>query len=416
MKQIPGILITCIFFIVILTQCNKKNHKSIQTTKVKKGTFHVEVVETGEIFALQATNITAPVMGWRFGALKIQKIIEDGKDLKRGDTAIIFDPGEVQKAIFDAKSELEISKAELLRIQAEQEQKIEELDSDLKNANIQFEISGINLDLASNEAEIDKKKIRLDLEKSKISLQKSNEEISNQKKIQKEELNQENLKIHQLESNLEEANQTLSNLTVTSPSNGIAIIKKNWSTNNKWQVGDQTWGGSSMIDLPDMRQLKIVADINEIDISKIKLDQLVEIKLDAFSDSSFTGKVIMIATLAVSKDEKKQKVKVFPVEILVNRASKMLMPGMTASARIIVNNIANIIYIPLEALFKKDGEDFVYVKKGSGYNIKTVKIGLTNNDFVEIKDGLKEGDILALSNPFSEPEKKITAKPTKTVK
>lgn len=408
MKQfISNIII--MLFLIILTQCNNKDQKTVQTAKVKKGTFHVEVVETGEIFAMQATNITAPAMSWRFGALKIVKIIEDGKDLKKGDTAMIFDPSEVQKAIFDANSELEIAKAELVKVQAEQEQKVEELEADLKTAGIQFEISGLTLDLSSNDAEIDKKKIKLDLEKAKISLQKSKEEIINQKKIQNEESNQAKLKIRQLENNLNEAKTTLNNLTVTSPANGIAILKRNWSTNNKWQVGDQTWSGSGMIDLPDMRQLKIIADISEIDISKIKLNQQVEIKLDAFSDSSFTGKVIMIATLAVSKDAKKQKVKVFPVEILVNGKSKMLMPGMTASARIIVNNVPNILFIPLDALFKKDGNEFVYLKKGSGYKIKNIKTGLTNNDFVEVKDGLKEGDILALSNPIKENEKKTVA-------
>lgn len=414
MRKLLRSLLIGMMLLIILVGCHKKDQKAVQTCKVKKGAFHVEVVETGEIFAMQAIIISAPAMSWKFGALKILKLIDDGKDLKKGDTAIIFDGSEVQKAIFDAKAELEIAKAELDRVRAEQEQKIEELEADLKTANIQVEISGINLDLASNEAEVDKKKIRLDLEKSKISLEKSSKEIVNQKKIQTEEMNQSKLKIRQLENNLEEANATLKNLTVISPSNGIAILKRNWSTRNKWQVGDQTWSGSGMIDLPDLRQLKIVANVSEIDISKVKLAQPVEIKLDAYSDSAFTGKVISIASLAISKDEKKQKVKVFPVEVLVKGTSKMLMPGMSASTRIIVNNVPNILFIPLDALFKKEGSEFVYLKNGSSYKTKNVKTGMTNNDFVEIKEGLKEGDVLALANPFKENEKKPnTNKPTK---
>jgi RND family efflux transporter MFP subunit len=409
MKRFFITLTTSAIILSLFVQCSSKDQKAVQTAKVKKGTFHVEVVETGDIYAVQSTNITAPAMSWRFGALKIVKITDDGKELKKGDEAIVFDPSEVQKAIFDANSELEIAKADLQRVQAEQEQKVEELEADLKTANIQYEISGVNLDLASNEAEVDKKKIRLDLEKASISLQKSKEGIINQKKIQNEEINQAKLKIRQLETNLEEAQATLKNLTVLSPANGIAIIKKNWSTKNKWQVGDQTWSGNAMIDLPDMHQLKVVADISEIDISKIKLNQPVEIKLDAYSDSSFTGKVISIASLARSKDEKKQKVKVFPVEIVVNGRSKLLMPGMSASARIIVNNVPNILFIPIDALFKKEEKEFVYVKKGSSYKKKNIKTGLTNNDFVEVKEGLDEGDVLALTDPFQEKVKKGVA-------
>lgn len=416
MNRFISILITCIVTTVIYTGCNDKNQTAVQSVKVKRGTFHVEVVETGEIYALQATTISAPAMNWRFGNLKFVKIIEDGKYLKKGDTAVIFDPSEVQKAIFDANADLEIAKAELQKVEAEQEQKAEELEDDLKTANIQNEISEINLDLASNEAEIDKKKIRLDLEKAKISLKKSNEDILNQKKIQYEEINQAKLKIKQLENNLAEATTTLENLTVVCPADGIAIIKKNWSTNNKWQVGDQTWSGSGLIDLPNLQQLKVVADISEIDISKIRLNQPVEIKLDAYSDSVYTGKVLSIANLAKSKDEKKQKVKVFPVEILVNGTSKILMPGMSASARIIVNNIPNVLYIPLDALFKKEGTDIVYVKKGTSYKIRNVKIGLTNNDYAEIKEGLKEGELVTLSDPLKENKKMKmqTVQPAKT--
>jgi HlyD family secretion protein len=386
---------------LLIIGCGKQVKNQVESFKVKKGEFNIEVVETGEIQAVEAINISSPPMSWRFGQLKITKIIEDGTEVAKGDTVIVFDPSEVEKANVDARMELEIAKAELEKMKAEQESKIQELESDLQIAEISYEISKLNLEQAVYEPEITKKEIGLNLEKANISLQEAREEIENQKKIHVEEIHQKELKINQLQNNLNEADQTLRNLTVISTGDGIAILRKNWQTGNKWQVGDQTWSGNPLIDLPDLRVLRVETEINEVDISKIALGQKVEIRLDAFSDTLFHGTVTEIAALAKIKDqEKKSKIKIFPVKILVEGTSKKLMPGMTVSSKIIVDKVDDVLFIPLEAVQKDAGQDYVYLKKGSAYQRRDVVTGESNNDFVIIKEGLTEGDAVALANPF----------------
>ena len=108
-----------------------------------------------------------------------------------------------------------------------------------------------------------------------------------------------------------------------------------------------------------------------------------------------------IAELAKYKDEeKKSKVKVFPVKILIDGTSKKLMPGMTVNCQIIVDRIDDVLFIPLEAIIKEENKDFIYHKSGTSYKKKEVTVGLMNNDFIIIKEGLKEGDEIALSDPF----------------
>jgi multidrug efflux pump subunit AcrA (membrane-fusion protein) len=390
-------------YLLLFICCSPKIQKSVQTCRVKKGEFHNTVVETGEVQATKAINISSPAMSWRFGVLKITKIIEDGTEINKGDTVILFDQSEVQKAIIDANSELEIAKAELEKLKAEQQSKIQELEADVDVAEISHEISQIELGMATYESDIKKKEIRLNLEQSKISLNKARDEIENQKNIHIEEQKQSKLKIIQLENNLDEAKKTLRNLTVTSQSSGVAIIRKNRRTGNKWQVGDIPWSGMPLIDLPDLRELRAETEINEVDISKIELDQEVEIQLDAFSDTVFTGKVVEIASLAKYKDEeKKSKVKIFPTKILINGTSKNLMPGMTVSCKIIVGKIDNVLSIPLEAIINEENKDFVYQKSGATFKKREVKVGLANNDYIIIEEGLEEGDLIALSDPYQE--------------
>jgi HlyD family secretion protein len=389
--------------LVILFGCGSNYKEAVDTCIAKKGVFQIDVVENGELFATRNINISSPAMSWHFGAQKITKIVEDGTEVSQGDTAVLLDETEVQKAIIDAEAELEIAKAELEKKKAEQDSKIYDLEAELKKAEISYKISKIEFEQATFEAEVTRKAIQLNLEKAQISLGKAREEIENQKKIHKEELYQSRLKIEQLKTRLDDAHLTLEKLTVISPGNGIAILRKNWSTGNKWQVGDQPWSGTQLIGLPDLSELKVKTEINEVDISKIQMDQQVEIRLDAFSDTVLTGKVIFIAPLAKQKDNK-SKIKVFPVEILVAGTFKKLMPGMTVSCRILVDTIENMLFISLEALFTEEGKEFVYLKEGRSYKMCEVETGLANNDYIIIEKGIEEGAILALVNPFEEDE------------
>jgi len=395
--------ITFILCIILLIGCNNKTAMEIETCSVKKGSFYIDLIEEGEIQATSSINISVPAMSWQYGMCKITQIVEDGDLIQAGDTAIMFDPSEVEKAIINAKAELEIAEAELEKKKAEQDSKIEELKSNIEISEISHRISEINLEQATFEADITRREISLNLEKAKIALEKARDEIENQKKIHSEEIKQSLLKISQLKTNLREAEITLKNLTVVSPASGIAILRKNWSTGNKWQVGDQPWSGMPLIDLPDLSELKVEAEISEVDISKVKLGQTVEIKLDAFSDSVYSGKVISIANLAQFKGDD-SKIKIFPVEILIEGTSQKFLPGMTVSCRIIVDRIDDVLYIPLEALFVEGGKNYVYTRTGNSYRKKEVVIGQMNNDFVIIREGIDPDEVLTLSNPYPEEE------------
>ena len=398
---------TIVLVLIVLIGCKNKTAIEVETCNVKNGLFYIDLVEEGEIQATNSINISVPAMSWQFGLFKITQIVEDGDLIQSGDTAVIFDPSEVEKAIINANAELEIAKAELEKKKAEQASKIEELKANIEISEISHRISEINLEQATFEADITRREIKLNLEKAKIALDKAREEIENQQKIHSEEIKQSMLKISQLESNLREAEITFKNLTVVSPAAGIAILRKNWSTGNKWQVGDQPWSGSPLVDLPDLQELKVHTEISEVDISKIQMGQAVEIKLDAFSDTAFSGKVISIANLAQFK-EGDSKIKIFPVEILINGTSEKFLPGMTVSCRIIVDKIDSVLYIPLEALFVEGDKNYVYDRSGNSYRKKDVVIGQRNNDFVIIKEGLDPDAILALADPY--PEKNPSGK------
>ena len=385
---------------ILNASCGGGSGSSIENYTVKRAEFVISVTETGECDAVNSNMIFAPPISWQIVSnLKIVNIIEDGKQVEKGEVMIEFDKAEVEKMLITTKSELEIAEAELRKIRADHRSKLEELVSDLEIAKVGLDINRLELKLQAYESEIDRKSTELNLEKAAINLEKAEQEIENQKKIQQKEISIQKLKVQQVRNKLKEAERTLDMLTVRAPGPGIAIIRKNHRTGNKWAVEDQTWPGRSMIGLPDLSLMKVDAPVNEIDVSKINISQKAKIKLEAYPDTFFYGHVTDIATLARTKD-RDSKVKVFDVTILIDENDEKLMPGMTVSCEIIVDKIPGVLFIPLEALFLNDGKRIVYLKNGSSYKPRAVEIGRENDNFIIISKGLKEGDVVALTEPL----------------
>lgn len=389
------------FFVFVFVSCNAKKEESgeVAIGEVTRGTLYLELYEEGEVEAINSTNILSPNISWRFGNLKITQMVKDGAEVEAGDTLIVFDPSEVNREVLDAESRLEMNMAELEKMEAQHQSDLEELRADYEVTRLAHEISKIRFESAVHEADIKRKEIQLNLEKAHIALVRAKEQIDNRIKIQREELKQRQLSISQDQVRLKEAQETLQKLFLISPTPGIAIINRNWSTGNKFQIGDQTWSGFPLIQLPDLTALRTVVRINEVDIAKISKGLQVEIKPDAFSDSVYSGVVTSVANLAVNK-EGSAKIKVFPVEIDINETSEKLLPGLTVSCRLIIGKVENALMIPVDAVQEDAGVSFVYRKTASGFEKVTVETAQRNKDYIVIVSGLEEGDKVALTDPF----------------
>ena len=407
-NSIPALIALIFFF-----SCAEKKEQAgeVAIGEVKQGTLYLEIYEEGEIEAINSTNILTPNISWRFGNLKITQMVKDGAEVKEGDTLIVFDPSEVNREVIDAESRLEMNLAELEKMEAQHESDLEELRADYEVTRISHEISKIRFESAVHEADIRRKEIQLNLEKASIALARAKEQIDNRIKIQKEEMKQRQLSISQDRIRLSEANETLTKLFLISPTPGIAIINRNWSSGNKFQIGDQTWSGFPLIQLPDLSALRAVVKINEVDIAKISSGLQVEIKPDAFSDSVYNGVVTSVANLAVNKDGS-SKIKVFPIEIDIREQSEKLLPGLTVSCRIIFGKVENALLLPVDAVQSEGGQMFVYRKTGAGFEKVPVETAERNKVYIVISSGLEIGDKVALTNPFATEEKKEETEPT----
>ena len=161
------------------------------------------------------------------------------------------------------------------------------------------------------------------------------------------------LKIQDLQNQLDSAQKQLENYRITAPISGT-IIKQN-AVN-----GDAAERGSLLSTISDHMEFSI--SIDELDIAKIQVGQKANITIDALPESSdvpLTGQVTKIAVEGTSQNG----VTTYPVTVSVNETSK-LKAGMNANAEIMINQKTDVLMVPLEAIQKVQGKNFVVVVGG----------------------------------------------------
>lgn len=150
--------------------------------------------------------------------------------------------------------------------------------------------------------------------------------------------------------------------------------------------------------LPDLSRMQVKVNTHESLVKKIKADQLAEIRIDAFANALFTGKVKSVSNLAdSSRPWTSGGVKEYPTIVTIDDLEGYaLKPGMTAEARIFVGERDNVLVVPLQAVAQHKGEFAAFVDDDDGIERRPVKIGESNEQFVEIVEGLTEGESVAL--------------------
>ena len=142
--------------------------------------------------------------------------------------------------------------------------------------------------------------------------------------------------------------------------------------------------------LSDLSRLFVLASVDESDIGKVELGQMVIITADAFQGQRFFGKIERIATKGVNVSN----VVTFEIKIeVLGKHKSLLKPEMTANVEIIVAEKEEALLVPSETVLRKKSEYFVWVRKGNGsVEKRPVQTGISNGVVTEITNGLNQED------------------------
>ena len=206
-------------------------------------------------------------------------------------------------------------------------------------------------------------------------------------------------RIQEAEARLELAKQQLARCEVRAEVPGIVVYKDVFfgSEQRKPQVGDQVWANQPLIILPDISRMVVETRVRETDIHKVEKNQKVAVRVEAYPDLRLTGAVARVGTLA-QEEKDRRGAKFFTVSVEVVESEPRLRPGMTARVEIEVEERAKALFVPLEAVFERDGRSVVYVE-GRRPRPREVVLGPSSADFVVIEKGLSRGERVLLRDP-----------------
>jgi multidrug efflux pump subunit AcrA (membrane-fusion protein) len=218
----------------------------------------------------------------------------------------------------------------------------------------------------------------------------------------------------------EDLNEQLRKCTIKATQPGLVVYGSGGNDGNQDPIheGATVRERQTIITIPDLTQMEVKVKIHESFINKIKVGQKARITVDAFPDIVLDGEVSRMGVLPDSQNRwLNPDMMVYLTTIAIHGTYGWVKPGMSAKVEILVNHLNDVVYVPVQAVSPDNGKLICYVAGLFKPERREVEAGEFNDEFIEIKKGIKEGECVLLQAPADvEPETPDTDSPAVTPK
>ncbi len=375
--------VALLLLIIIVANLNSRREKTVKVTveNIKRQSLTSIISASGEVKPKKSINISAQVPG------RIVKIaVKEGDIVKAGEFLLKLDStqyeanAETSRNIINSnKADLIQSEARLLRDKNSYERQRKLFDEQL--------ISSDSLEAA---------KAQYDVSQAQV--------------------NAYTFQIRQAESNLKSSLDNLAKTTFNSPIAGV-ITSLKVEEGEVAIIGTMNNPGTVLMTIADLSVMEVEVQVDETDVVGVRLGQEGNIRVDAYPDTVFKGKVTEIGSSALQKttaaSSSTQESKDFKVVVTLDNPSQKLKPGLSASADIVTDAKKEVLAVPISALVLRDKpaggkeasggkkeEEGVYVVENDRVKFTPVTKGITGGMMIEITSGLKE-NVEIVSGPYA---------------
>ncbi len=213
---------------------------------------------------------------------------------------------------------------------------------------------------------------------------------------------------------LDKLTNEIAKATIRAPRSG-QVVYANESHRNRepLQEGQEVWERQPLIRLPTADTFAAKFNLHESHLKSIQVGMPVRVRCDAVPGKVFTGRVEKIAPMPDNERRWMNKdLKEYPTEVLIDGGAGEIRNGMGCKVEIIIEQYDSAIYVPVQCVVRIAGEAFVWVRTPGGSEKRAVTLGLDNNQFVRILDGLFAGEEVMLSPPLSDSISSAETAPT----
>ncbi len=393
---------------------------NVVVEKAKKRTIYEVVTANGKIQPEKEVIISADVSGEI-----VELYIKEGDSVKKGQILLKIKPDIYISESDRATAAVNTAKANYGNALA----RLDQFEAQYKQSSLSYERNKLLWEQSTIS------KADWDASVAEYEIAKANVEAS------KQDIKSAEYNVKSAEASLKQANEQLLKTSVFSPIDGIItrlIIEK-----GERVAGTDMMAGTEMLRVADLNKMEVKADVNENDIVRVHIGDTALIEVDAYLDQKFKGIVKEIANSAnTSGQTSADQVTSFEVKIvlLVNSYKHLVnserpypfRPGMTASVDIQTQKKNSALSVPIEAVTtRSDSElnrkifakvsfknakiverkvpklvEIVFVKEKFLARTRRVKIGIQDNNYIEIDSGLNKNEEVIVA-PYSAISKKL---------
>lgn len=390
--------------------------KPIPTVRVERGDVEIDVFTAGELQAPHSSSLIAPAVN---GTLQIVSMLSTGTSVKKGDTVVQFDPSEQEYNFEQAESQLRQAEQDITKAKADAAVQGAQDETSLLTS--RFDVRRAELEVGRNElvSTIDAQKNNLALEEAKRKLAQLEQDVKSRAisgeagiKVLVEKRNAAQLA-------MQVARQNIENMTLKAPIEGVVAAKDNRDASGgfgfpgmilpEYRAGDLVQSGRVLADVLDVNQMEVQAKVSETDRANIAPNEMAEVQIDAHPGEVLPAKVKTVAGLAARDFWSGNSQAKFPASFQLQQNSPDLRPGISALVKVHGARLSNVLFLPAQSLFDKDGKPVVYVKHGNDFEAASVQVKYRTESRIVI-EGLPEGTEVAVANPTT--KQKTGAKAT----
>ena len=404
-----------------------------QLVAVKKEPFVHEILERGSVDS--ASNVEIRCQVESASGLTIISVVPEGTVVKKGDLLVELDSSTLREnvtkqriTVAGSEAKLAQSKADLktaeLTLTEYTEGKFNEdkmtIDNEISSSNEKVRTESDNvsfnqklfergyitesqvkageyaLEQAMNEQKIAKTKMdvleKFTSQKMIVQYEAAIETAKAKVKSDEESLDLDRERLVHLELQLERCK-------VTAPQNGqVVYYMPRWGGEEDLiKEGKKVFERQIMLRLPDPSQMQVKGLVNEANIRLIKIGQLATVRLEAFPNQVFSGVVKLVNDYpepgnwmggSMSKE--------YMTTITILDAPDGIKPGLTAEAKVVVDEISSALQLPVQAVFEYGKKTYCVTYHDGQWDKHEVKTGPSNDKQVVILEGLNEGDLVVL--------------------
>jgi HlyD family secretion protein len=374
-KTIIIIAVIALIGVIVVLNLSSQREKSVKVAieKAKTRDLTALVSASGEVKPKKSINISALILG------RIVKIgIKEGQEVKAGDFLMKLDSTQYEANADRDRAFIQSSRAE--RIKAE---------ATLKRSQDFF-----------------------DRQKNLFDNQLISKELLEQAKTQNDisdaSLRSLDFQIAQAEASLKSTLDILAKTVYSSPIDGM-ITSKRVEEGEMAIIGTMNNPGTVLMTIADLSVMEVEVQVDETDVVGVQLGQAANVRVDAFPNQIFKGRVTEIGSSALVKTTvattSTQESKDFKVVVTLDNPSKLLKPGLSASADIITGERKNVLAVPISALVVRDKtptaeqakagtkaeEEGLFLMDNGRAKFSPVQKGIMGELDIEITGGLKAG-------------------------